>query len=94
MSETFEINFNVEISVHQKIIPIKNSNGEALKTKEEIIDGLRKGHYLTTLNSDDKSYIVNLKDKKSGQEPEKIAFVISTSIFSNDPDRYSDFENI
>ena len=88
MNDSFFITFNAQVTVEQEIIILMH-NGKPIVSKEELVEGLEKGEFYTSLNSKENPYIIRLLE---GGSIQNIAVIKDSRVCTEEESKYEDFD--
>jgi hypothetical protein len=89
MSSTFFMTFNAQATIEQEISIIVDANNIPLVSKEELVEGLEKGEFYTSLNSKENPYIIRLLE---GGSIQNIAVIKDSRVCTEEESKYEDFD--
>lgn len=88
MTEQVSITFTVNATAEQEVSILRDSNGDPVVTKEELVNGLKKGEFFTSMNIQANPYIIRILNDGYIQN---IAVIEQSRICTEEETDYSDF---
>jgi hypothetical protein len=88
MNDSFFITFNAQVTVEQEIIILMH-NGKPIVSKEELVEGLEKNYFYTSLNHQQNPYIIRILE---GGDIQNIAIIKNSRACTEEESHYNDFE--